>query len=107
MIALSLLLLGMRLSQLTSWRSLRQAAISLTLKMIAVPLVIGYSLRFFGVTGVPLLVLVLQSAMPPAFATLVIAEAYDLDRDLSVTTLAIGSVLILLTLPLWLWLFQG
>lgn len=105
-IALSLLLLGMRLSQLTSWRSLRQACVSLALKMIAVPLVVGYSLRFMGVTGVPLLVLVLQSAMPPAFATLVIAEAYDLDRDLSVTTLAIGSVLILLTLPLWLWLFQ-
>lgn len=105
-IALSLLLLGMRLSQLTSWPSLQQACVSLALKMIAVPLVVGYSLRFMGVTGVPLLVLVLQSAMPPAFATLVIAEAYDLDRDLSVTTLAIGSVLILLTLPLWLWLFQ-
>lgn len=106
-VALSLLLLGMRLSQLTSWRSLRQASASLVLKMIVVPLVVGYGLRLVGVSGVPLLVLVLQSAMPPAFATLVIAEAYDLDRDLSVTILAIGSGLILLTLPLWLWLFQG
>ena len=106
-IALSLLLLGMRLSQLTSWRSIQQASVSLMLKMLAVPFFVGYGLRFLGVTGVPLLVLVLQSAMPPAFATLVIAEAYDLDRDLSVTTLAIGSVLILLTLPLWLWLFQS
>lgn len=106
MIALSLLLLGMRLSQLTSWRSIRQATASLVLKMVAVPLMVGYGLRFAGVTGTPLLVLVLQAAMPPAFATLIIAEAYDLDRDLSVTTLAIGSVLILVTLPVWLWLFQ-
>jgi len=106
-VALSLLLLGMRLSRLTSGRNLRQAAVSLALKMIVVPLVVGYGLRLVGVTGIPLLVLVLQSAMPPAFATLVIAEAYDLDRDLSVTILAIGSGLILLTLPLWLWLFQG
>jgi predicted permease len=106
MVALSLLLLGMRLSQLPSWQNLRQASVSLALKMIAVPFMVGYGLRFVGVSGLPLLVMVLQSAMPPAFATLVIAEAYDLDRDLSVTTLAIGSVLILVTLPLWLWLFQ-
>jgi predicted permease len=45
-------------------------------------------------------------AMPPAFATLVIAEAYNLDRGLTVTTLAIGSIGILATLPIWLWLFR-
>jgi predicted permease len=75
--------------------------------MVVVPLVMGYSLRSFGITGLPHLVIVLQMAMPPAFATLVIAEAYDLDRDLAVTTLAMGSGVILLTLPLWLWLFAA
>jgi predicted permease len=30
-------------------------------------------------------------AMPPAFATLVIAEVYNLDRNLAVTALAVGS----------------
>lgn len=106
-IGLSLLLLGMRLSQLTSWRSIQHASVSLGIKMVVVPLVMGYSLRSFGITGLPHLVIVLQMAMPPAFATLVIAEAYDLDRDLAVTTLAMGSVVILLTLPLWLWLFAA
>jgi malate permease and related proteins len=104
-IALSLLLLGMRLSQLTAWHNLHQSSLSLTIKMLIVPLVGGYGLRLAGITGPPLLVLVLQMAMPPAFATLIIAEAYDLDRDLAVTTLATGSAAILLTLPLWLWLF--
>jgi predicted permease len=104
-IALSLLLLGMRLSQLRSWGNLQHASISLGIKMLIVPLVGGYGLRLAGITGAPLLVLVLQMAMPPAFATLIITEAYDLDRDLAVTTLALGSALILLTLPVWLWLF--
>jgi predicted permease len=44
-------------------------------------------------------------AMPPAFATLIIAETFDLDHDLAVTALAMGSMVLLVTLPLWLWLF--
>jgi len=105
-IALSLLLLGMRLSQITSWRSVKQASVSLSIKMLIVPLVIGIGLPWLGVTGWPHLVLVLQSAMPPAFATLVLAEAYNLDRELTVTALAMGSIALLLLLPVWLWLFS-
>jgi len=58
-----------------------------------------------GINGVTRLVLVLQTAMPPAFATLVIAEAYDLDRDLAVTALAVGTIGILFLLPVWIYLF--
>ncbi|MBD2460438.1 AEC family transporter [Oscillatoria sp. FACHB-1407] len=104
-IALSLLLLGMRLSQLTSWRNVQRASLSLGIKMLIVPLLLGIGLSYLGITGAPQLVIVLQMAMPPAFATLVIAEAYDLDRDLTVTALAIGSLGLLTLLPLWLWLF--
>lgn len=104
-IALSLLLLGMRLSQLRSWHSVRQATVSLGIKMLVVPLLLGLGLSRLGITGFPLLVLVLQMAMPPAFATLVLAEAYDLDRELTVTALAIGSIGLLVLLPVWLVLF--
>lgn len=104
-IGLSLLLLGMRLGRLQTWHHVQPAVMSLAIKMLLVPLLIGYLLRSMGVEGAPLLVLVLQAGMPPAFATLVIAEAYDLDRDLTVATLAIGCVLLLLLLPVWLWLF--
>jgi predicted permease len=102
---LSLVLIGMRLSQLSSWHNLPQAAMSLGIKMLLVPLVLGIGLAWLGVTGPPQLVIVLQMAMPPAFATLVLAETYDLDRDLAVTTLAIGSIGLLFTLPIWLFLF--
>lgn len=101
-VALSLLLLGMRLSQITSWRNIRQALISLGIKMLLVPLLLGLSLSYFGVVGLPRLAIVLQMGMPPAFATLVIAEAYSLDRELTVTTLALGSALLLVLLPCWL-----
>lgn len=104
-IALSLLLIGMRLSQLNSWNRLRQAWVSLGIKMLLVPLVLGIVLLQLGITGSPQLVIVLQMAMPPAFATLVLAEVFDLERDLAVTTLAVGSIGLLLTLPVWLLLF--
>ena len=105
-VALSLLLIGMRLRQLDSWHSLPKASISLSIKMLVVPLLLGSSLSLFGLTGAAKLAIVLQMAMPPAFATLVIAEVYNLDRDLSVTALAVGSGGLLVTLPIWLWLFS-
>ncbi|OUL22611.1 transporter [Nostoc sp. T09] len=104
-VALSLVLIGMRLSQLKSWSSLPQAGMSLAIKMLVVPLVLGSTLPLFGVTGSAAQVIVLQMAMPPAFATLVIAETFNLDRDLAVTALAAGAVVLLVTLPIWLWLF--
>ncbi|HEY9648252.1 MAG TPA: AEC family transporter [Chroococcidiopsis sp.] len=104
-IALSLLLIGMRLSQVSSWQKIHQAAFSLGLKMVVVPLLLGTLLTLVGVTGAPKLIIVLQMAMPPAFATLVLAEAYDLDRDLAATALATGTVGLLFTLPIWLAIF--
>lgn len=104
-IFLSLVLIGLRLSKLTSWQSFPQACQSLLIKMVLIPLMLGIGLSVLGVDGPPRLVLVLQMAMPPAFATLVLTEAYELDHDLTVTTLAAGSIGLLLLLPAWLWLF--
>lgn len=104
-VSLSLVLIGMRLQQLNSWHNLPRASIGLVIKMLLVPFILGSSLSLFGITGAPQLVIVLQMAMPPAFATLVIAEAYNLDRDLAVTSLAVGSTGLLLVLPIWLALF--
>lgn len=104
-VALSLMLIGMRLALLKSWRSLPQAGMSLGIKMLLVPLILGSILPLFGLTGPIAKIIVLQMAMPPAFATLVIAETFNLDRDLAVTALATGAIVLLVTLPVWLWLF--
>ncbi len=105
-IAASLLLIGMRLSQLKNWGSLKLASISLIIKMVFVPLVLGICLHRLGMRGKIAQVMVLQMAMPPAFATLVLAEAFNLDRELAVTALAVGSMILLITLPFWLWFFR-
>lgn len=104
-ISLSLVLIGMRLSQLNSLDNLPLVATSLTIKMLLIPLILGSALPIFGITGQAAKVIVLQMAMPPAFATLVISETFDLDPNLCVSTLILGSTLLLVTLPMWLWLF--
>lgn len=104
-ITVALVLIGMRLSQLRSWRSVRLASISLSVKMLIVPLLIGVLLSFTSLGSAEKLAIVLQVSMPPAFATLVLCEAYELDRELTVTALAMGSIGLLVTLPLWLLLF--
>lgn len=105
MVMLSLVLMGMRLQQLRSWHRVRPAFIATLIRMAIAPAVIGILLTLFGWHGAPRLVIVLQAAMPAAFATLVLAETFDLDRDLAVTCLGLSSTLLLLTLPLWLWIF--
>jgi predicted permease len=102
-VALSLVLIGMRLSQLSSLTRLKPALFSVGIKMLLVPLLIGLSLWTLGVTGPVYRAILLQMAMPPAFATLVLAEAYSLDQELTVTTLIVGCVALVLLLPLWLW----
>lgn len=100
-----LILIGLQLSRLTSLKNLKQGLTCLSIKMLLTPLVVGTGLMFFGVTGPPRLLLVLLMGMPPAFVTTLYAERYGLDRDLAITTVALGSVLILFTIPLWMWLF--
>jgi predicted permease len=106
-VSLSLILVGMRLSQLSSLNRIQPAIVSLSIKMLLTPLILGSSLWLLGIKGSVHQALLLQMAMPPAFATLVISEAYELDPEFAVTAIAIGCLNLLLTLPLWLWLFPS
>jgi predicted permease len=105
-VMLSLVLIGLRIQQLTSWCHVRPAAVAVGIKMLILPLAVAIGLTSLGVEGAPRLVMILQAGMPCAFSNLVLAEAYDLDRDLSVTCVALSSVGLLLTLPIWLWGFS-
>jgi hypothetical protein len=105
-VMLSLVLIGMRIQQLESWRHLPPALVAVSIKMLILPLTVGFGLTLLGVEGATRLVLILQAGMPCAFSNLVLAEAYDLDRELSVTCVALSSGILLLTLPIWLWQFS-
>jgi len=102
---LALVLIGMQISQLKSLSKIKQAIPCLSIKMMLIPLVVGTGLMFFGINFEPRLALVLQMGMPPAFATVVFAESYGLDRELAVTNVVFGFFVLLLLLPVWVWLF--
>jgi predicted permease len=113
-IFLAIMLIGMRLGSLqnshknsqnnaqTSSEHLAQVKSSLLIKMLIVPLIFSLILPLLGITKSICLVLVLQIGMPPAFASLIVSETYQLDPDLAVRSLAFGTCLLLLTLPIWL-----
>lgn len=105
-VMLSLLLMGLRIQQIRTWRHLSRAGVAVAIKMLLLPLAVGLGLTLVGIDGPPRLVMVLQAGMPSAFANLVLAEAYNLDRELSVTCVGLSSVGLLLTLPLWVWGFS-
>ncbi|MEG4576672.1 AEC family transporter [Microcoleus sp. N3A4] len=105
-ITLSLITIGMQLSKLNSLHNLKQVLTCLAIKMLLIPLVIGAGLTFFGIAGAPRLLLVLQMAMPPAFGTTLLAEAFNLDREFAVTAIGLGCVSLLFTIPIWMRLFN-
>ena len=105
-ISLSLMTIGMQLSNLNSLHNLKQVLACLAIKMLLVPLLFGTGLTLFGMGGVPRLSLVLQMAMPPAFGTTLLAEVFNLDRELTVTAIGMGCVSLLFTIPIWMWLFN-
>ncbi|RFP63225.1 MAG: AEC family transporter [Limnothrix sp. CACIAM 69d] len=98
-------LMGIRLSQLKGWDCLRVAAVPALLKTIAVPALLGLGAIMIGIDPQLRLGLVLMSGMPTAFACLILAEEYDLDRSMIATSIALTTVLVLLAIPMWLKLF--
>ncbi|MCU0544263.1 MAG: AEC family transporter [Oscillatoriaceae cyanobacterium Prado104] len=101
-IASALLLVGIRLRSIKKWQSFELALIPSLLKVVIVPVLVGLGASYFGLSGDPRLVLVLMSGTPTALAVLILAEVYDLDRDLLASSIAITSAGLLLMLPLWL-----
>jgi malate permease and related proteins len=110
-IGLSLPLIGLRLAHLPqqpiSPALRRQISGTLAIKMVVLPLLVYGSTTLAHFGGDPQRVLVLEAAMSPAFATLVLAETYGLDRVFAVTTLTLGCLGLVLLLPLWLLLLAG
>lgn len=98
-------LMGIRLGQLQGWDCLRVAAMPAFLKTIAVPAVLGLGAIAVGIDPQLRLGLVLMSGMPTAFACLILAEEYDLDRAMIATSIALTTALVLVAIPIWLLLF--
>lgn len=101
----ALLLMGMRLSQLQGWKSLRLALVPMALKVIVIPGLVGLVATLVGLPTEPRLALVLMSGMPTAFAGLILAEEYELDRELIASSIVLTTIMLFVTIPIWLFLF--
>ena len=104
-VPISFLLMGLRLAQINGWKSLRNAVVPVGLKMVVLPAFVGVGTSFLGLTGDVRLGLVLMAGMPSAFASLILAEEYDMNRDLAASSIALSTIVLLFMIPVWLWIF--
>lgn len=100
-IAFALLLVGLRLGSIQGAKSLKRALIPTLIRVIIVPMLVGLSATYFGVTGDSRLVLAIMSGTPTGLSVLILAEVYELDRELLISSIAMTFVGLLLVLPLW------
>lgn len=101
----ALLLLGIRLASLKGWQSLKLGLMPSLIRVVIVPLLVGIATTFWGLTGESQLVLVLMAGTPTGLAVLILAEVYELDRDLLASSIALTFGGLLLMLPLWIFWF--
>jgi hypothetical protein len=104
-IMIALIVMGMRIQQLSTKLNLKLAIQPVLIKTILVPLVLAAALTAFGFEGPQRLVLILQSAMPCGFVSLVLAENYGLDVELTVASILLSCIVFAFMLPVWTTLF--
>ena len=100
----SFLLMGMRLIQLKGIASLKMAAIPVLLKAFVLPSIVAIAITFLGLNHDARLSLMIMAGVPTAFASLILAEEYNLDHDLAASSIALSTIAILATIPVWLFL---
>jgi malate permease and related proteins len=99
------ILMGIRLSQIQGWQSLKLALLPAILKTIVMPTIVGIVITMMGMSGDPRLGLVLMSGMPCAFASLILAEEYHLDGNLVASSIIVSTLIFLVMIPIWLYVY--
>jgi malate permease and related proteins len=104
-IAGAFILMGIRLSQIDGWQSLRLAAIPALLKTVLMPGMLGLGTLLLDIPSSARLALVIMAGVPSAFAGLILSEEYDLDRDLVASCIINSTGIFLVMIPVWIYLF--
>lgn len=99
LIPVMLLTLGAQLAGMARPMIGTEVSIPLAAKLIVNPLLAAGATTVVGLAGVPAGVVVLQSAMPAAVFTALVALEHDLEPDLVTTTVLVGSLASVVTLP--------
>jgi len=99
------ILIGMQLSKLQQWQSLSSGLVPAVLKTLVIPGLAGLVFTLFGLKGDGRLVLVLMSSMPTAFASIILAEEYDLDRQVAASSILLSTLALPIVIFIWLTVF--
>ena len=99
------ILIGMQLSKLQQWQNLSSGVIPAMLKTLVVPAIAGLLFTIVGLEGDARLVLVLMSSMPTAFASIILAEEYNLDRQVAASSILLSTLALPLVIFIWLTVF--
>lgn len=103
-VPLCLVLIGVSLAQYGLGSSLRGAGLLSAFKLVLLPavvLVVGH--WGFGLTGLPLSVVVMAAALPTGNNAIMFAQRYHTQEAQTTATIALSSFAFALTAPLWLW----
>ncbi|MGM0687682.1 MAG: AEC family transporter, partial [Promethearchaeati archaeon] len=97
---LSLVVVGLALGKQFSVSDSMQALPVVTVRQVAIPLLVWVLLGFTTLTSITKSVLFIESLMPSAVLTVVYASDFRLDAQIAATIVTIGTVLLLPFLPL-------
>jgi malate permease and related proteins len=95
------LLTGIQIQEIKKIKCLKWAIIPTLLKMLVIPGLTGLCLTLFGFTGDARLSMVLMSGMPTANTNLILAEEYNLDRQVTASTIALSTILLPVMILVW------
>lgn len=103
-VPLCLVLIGLSLAQYGIKTSAKGAVVLSLLKLMLLPavvLVVGH--WGFGLSGLPLSVVVMAAALPVGNNALIFAQRYESQEAESTAAIALSTFAFALTAPLWLW----
>ncbi len=102
LIPVVLFAVGLKFSFGNLFASLKGAFLSVSVKMLFVPLLLLIVFKLLGLSGLSYKVAFLESAMPPMVMAGVLAIKYGLDESLAISAITLGMVLSFFTVPLLL-----
>jgi predicted permease len=100
------LLTGIQVQAIKQINWLNRAILPTLLKMLVIPGLTGLCLTWFGFTGDARLSMVLMSGMPTANTNLILAEEYNLDRQITASTIALSTILLPVMIVVWQYLLE-
>lgn len=99
---LTIFIIGLQV-RFSAFRDFKVVLACLALRMLSVPLLLFLILHLMGMDGLPYKTAILESAMPPALTTSILAVQYRLDEELAVACISVGTVISLFMFSFAMW----